>query len=302
MNQMHHVVAAKQLAEKALLKQLFELADSFAAGKNNNSLKGKVLATLFYEPSTRTRFSFEAAMLRLGGQVISSENAFEHSSAKKGETLQDSIRIVASYADCIILRHPETGAADKAAAVSSVPIINAGDGSGEHPSQALLDVYTIQKELGRLDNLNIVLVGDFLYGRTVHSLVQLLDIYDNIQLSLVAPLQLALPAKYKRGLKNRIVETTDFQSVLPEADVVYMTRVQKERFQTKGEYENLKAAYVFGEKELCLLKKEAIIMHPLPRVDEISQAVDADPRAAYFRQAQNGLYVRMALLHYLLSK
>ena len=301
MNQMHHVVAAKQLAEKALLKQLFELADSFAAGKNNNSLKGKVLATLFYEPSTRTRFSFEAAMLRLGGQVISSENAFEHSSAKKGETLQDSIRIVASYADCIILRHPETGAADKAAAVSSVPIINAGDGSGEHPSQALLDVYTIQKELGRLDNLNIVLVGDFLYGRTVHSLVQLLDIYDNIQLSLVAPLQLALPAKYKRGLKNRIVETTDFQSVLPEADVVYMTRVQKERFQTKGEYENLKAAYVFGEKELSLLKKEAIIMHPLPRVDEISQAVDADPRAAYFRQAQNGLYVRMALLQYLLA-
>lgn len=305
MKQIYHVVEAKQLADKELLKELFDLAEKFQEGSKEDSLQGKILATLFYEPSTRTRFSFESAMLRLGGQVITAADAAGSSSAKKGESLQDTIRIVNGYADGIVLRHPNNGAAFEAAEVSRVPLINAGDGSGEHPTQALLDVYTLQKEKGKVQGLCIALVGDLLYGRTVHSLIQLLALYRDIHIVLVSPAALRLPQEYKHYLEARNVsfeETENFHNALGKADAVYMTRLQKERFNSGVEYEQLKHSYILGEKELQLLKKNALIMHPLPRLDEIAPIVDSDPRAAYFRQARNGLFVRMALLQTLLIK
>lgn len=301
MKHVHHIINTDQLADKELLEKLFAVAEKFQSNPTQtDSLHGKILASLFYEPSTRTRFSFEAAMLRLGGQYLSMQNAAQDSSAKKGESLEDTIRTVCGYTDCIVLRHPENGAMQRAGNVSSVPIINAGNGSGEHPTQALLDAYTIYKELGKISDLHIAFVGDLKHGRTVHSLLTLLDMYDNMRFSLVSPEQLAMPAEYKNDLKNPIEEITDLQSILSNVDVVYMTRIQKERFESQQEYAQLKGSYVFGEEELSQLKKEAIIMHPLPRVDEIAQTVDKDPRAAYFRQVENGLYVRMALLEYLL--
>jgi aspartate carbamoyltransferase catalytic subunit len=302
MQKIHHITSAQNIASRELLEKLFQTAETLQNKQaRNDSLQGKILACLLYEPSTRTRFSFEAAMLRLGGQVLSSEDAGRYSSAKKGETLEDAIQIINGYADCIMLRHPEKGAAQRAAEVSDVPLINGGDGPGEHPTQALLDVYTLYKELGKIDGLNIAIVGDLKHGRTVHSLLMLLDVYKDMRLRLVSPKQLTLPAEYKQNLQNSIEETTNMQDMLSTADVVYMTRIQKERFEAKEEYENLKDSYIFGKEELALLKKNAVIMHPLPRVDEISKEVDKDPRSAYFRQAHNGLYVRMALLQHLLE-
>lgn len=297
MTQLHHFLSVRQIADQQLLKDLFAAAEKFQKEpEQNNSLHGKVLASLFYEPSTRTRFSFESAMLRLGGQYISMQNAVQDSSAKKGESLEDTIRVVCGYADCIVLRHPENGAAQRAAKVSSVPIINAGDGAGEHPTQALLDLYTMQKELGGVDNLTIALVGDCLHSRTIHSLVQLLTLYEGVTLYLVSPPQLRLPKEYLGNFR----EISDLKEVLPVADVVYMTRMQKERFSVKEEYERLKDSYAFGANELEQLKKTAIVMDPLPRVHTVSSDIDHDKRAAYFRQAHNGLFVRMALLEYLL--
>ena len=267
-------------------------------------LSGQVMAALFYEPSTRTRLSFEAAMMRLGGWTMGTDNAREFSSTAKGETLEDTIRIVSGYADVIVLRHNEEGAAKRAAGVSSVPIINAGDGPGQHPTQALLDLYTIRQELSRIDGIRIALVGDLANGRTVRSLTYLLSKFKDIEIWFVAPPQVAMREDLKEHLtEHRIpwVETEDLDAVLPEVDVVYQTRIQKERFADPKDYLALKGIYRIDNRSLGLMRKYAIVMHPLPRVDEIAPEVDADPRAAYFRQAHNGLQIRMALLNLLLS-
>lgn len=256
--------------------------------------RGKIMATLFYEPSTRTRLSFESAMLRLGGNVISTENAKDFSSAIKGETLEDTIRVVGEYADVIVLRHPESDAAEKASKVSRVPLINAGTGDGEHPSQALLDFYTIKAELGRTDNLRISLVGDLRYGRTIHSLIHLLRLYDGIEIQLVSPLDLTLPKELGNVLSGIKVETTsDFNDVAKFApNVVYMTRLQTERMSL----DNRVPPYILDKRQMEKLPKDCIVMHPLPRRIELPSEVDSDPRVACFRQARNGLFVRMGIL------
>jgi aspartate carbamoyltransferase catalytic subunit len=262
------------------------------------------MAALFYEPSTRTRLSFEAAMLRLGGQTMGTDNAREFSSAAKGETLEDSIRIVSGYADVIILRHNEEGAARRAAAVSPVPIINAGDGPGQHPTQGLLDLYTVRDELGRIDGVRVAMVGDLANGRTVRSLTYLLSKFKDIKVWFVAPPQVGMRDDLKAHLDEHNVpwtETQDLGSVLPEVDVVYMTRIQKERFTDQEAFNAVKGIYRIDKEAMSRMRKYAILMHPLPRVDEISPEVDADPRSAYFRQARNGLHVRMALLDRLLG-
>jgi aspartate carbamoyltransferase catalytic subunit len=243
-------------------------------------------------------------MIRLGGQGMGTDNAREFSSAAKGETLEDSIRIVSGYADVIVLRHNEQGAAKRAAAVSSVPVINAGDGPGQHPTQALLDIYTIKDELNRVDGIRIAMVGDLANGRTVRSLTYLLSKFKDMKIWFVAPPVVAMRDDLKAHLDEHHVpwvETQDLESVLPEVDVVYMTRIQKERFSDPAAYEAVKGVFRIDKSSLALMRKYSIVMHPLPRVDEIAQEVDDDPRAAYFRQARNGLHVRMALLDYLLT-
>ena len=243
-------------------------------------------------------------MLRLGGQTMGTDNAREFSSAAKGETLEDTIRIVSGYADVIVLRHNEEGAARRAAAVSTVPIINAGDGPGQHPTQALLDLYTIRAELGRIDGVRVAMVGDLANGRTARSLAYLLSKFKDIKVWFVAPPQVAMRDDLKSHLDEHHVpwvETQDLDSVLPEVDVVYMTRIQKERFADPDMYSAVKGIYRIDGDSLTRMRKYAVLMHPLPRVDEISPDVDDDPRAAYFRQARNGLHIRMALLDRLLS-
>ncbi|MBC7361671.1 MAG: aspartate carbamoyltransferase [Candidatus Aminicenantes bacterium] len=267
-------------------------------------LKGKILANLFYEPSTRTFASFMAAMQRLGGAVIPISEV-RYSSVAKGESLPDTVRTLACYADVIVIRHPEVGSAALAAQYAGKPVINAGDGVGEHPTQALLDVFTIREELGRLDNLTVTMLGDLKYGRTVHSLARLLTRFDNIKLHYVSPEVLRMPRDVidevaEKGLPQEEHLTLD--EVLPETDVLYVTRVQRERFDNLEEYEKVKDAYVITPKTLEKAKEKMIIMHPLPRVNEISMEVDKDPRAAYFRQMEYGLYVRMALLAMVLGK
>jgi len=263
------------------------------------------MATLFYEPSTRTRFSFETAMYRLGGSVISTENAAEFSSVAKSETLEDTVRILNGYADVLVLRHHEVGSAKRAASVSRIPVINAGDGAGQHPTQALLDLYTIHKEIGSIDGLRIAMVGDLAQGRTVRSLTYLLSKFQNIRIYFVAPPLLKMKEDILDHLRERQVwyaEETDLDKVLSEVDVVYQTRIQKERFGDRiADYEQCRGVYVISSESLRLMKATAIVMHPLPRLDEIAMEVDRDPRAAYFRQAQNGLYVRMALLSLVLK-
>jgi aspartate carbamoyltransferase catalytic subunit len=302
---LRHVVESQQFSRE-LLDDIFERADEMrddphrAAGR----LQGRIMAALFYEPSTRTRLSFESAMLRLGGRTMGTDNAKEFSSAAKGETLEDTIRIVAGYADAIVLRHPEEGAARRAAAVSDVPVINAGDGKGQHPTQALLDVYTIRDELGRLDGVRVAMVGDLANGRTVRSLAYLLSRYRDVRITFVAPPQVAMGADIKQHLDESGVvwqETAGLDEVLPEVDVVYQTRIQKERFEDPALYELVRGTYLIGRAEMERMRSDAILMHPLPRVDEISPAIDADPRAAYFRQARNGVQIRMALLDLVLS-
>ncbi len=267
-------------------------------------LKGKILANLFYEPSTRTFASFMAAMQRLGGAVIPISEV-RYSSVAKGESLPDTVRTLAAYADVIVIRHPEVGSAALAAQYAGKPVINAGDGVGEHPTQALLDVFTIKEELGRLDGLTVTMLGDLKYGRTVHSLARLLTRFDNIKLHYVSPDVLRMPREVieevaEKGLPQEEHETLD--EVLPETDVLYVTRVQRERFDNLEEYEKVKDAYVITPRTLEKAKERMIVMHPLPRVNEISMEVDNDPRAAYFRQMEYGLYVRMALLAMVLGK
>jgi aspartate carbamoyltransferase catalytic subunit len=286
---LQHIVAVSQFS-RSVLESIFQHADVMRTlPRSEERLRGRVLATLFYEPSTRTRLSFESAMHRLGGGVISTENAREFSSAIKGETVEDTIRIVSGYADAIVIRHHERGAAERAAAVSTVPILNAGDGPGEHPTQALLDLYTIRHELGRIDGLKIALVGDLKYGRTARSLALLLR--DPSTAPMGDDVRAALDAA---GVRYQ--DEPNLDTVLERVDVVYQTRIQKERFESVEDFEAAKGAYVIDRSSLGLMKQDAIVMHPLPRVDEIATEVDADPRAAYFRQAHNGVLIRMALL------
>lgn len=267
-------------------------------------LKGRVLAALFYEPSTRTSASFIAAMERLGGSVIPITQGVKFSSVSKGETLADTVRTLEQYADAIVLRHPEIGSAKLAADYASVPIINAGDGPGEHPTQALLDLFTIREELGQVNGLKIAMVGDLRYGRTVHSLTKLLLQYD-VSLRFVSPEILRLPL----NVMNRVIdagvnvrETHDVADVIENADVLYVTRVQKERFSDLTQYEEVKNHYVITPELMEKAKEKMVVMHPLPRVGEIHYAVDSDPRAAYFRQVKNGMFIRMALLAAVLGK
>jgi aspartate carbamoyltransferase len=266
-------------------------------------LKGKVLATLFFEPSTRTRMSFEAAMQRLGGRVISM-GSVESSSVAKGETLADTVRTVSQYADVIVIRHPRIGSAKEAADSAPIPVINAGDGAGQHPTQALLDIYTVYKELGSLKNLVVSMVGDLKNGRTVHALVELLSLYQ-ARLFFVSPGDLRMPEEITSKLKEkgvRIEETENLEKAASGSDLVYMTRIQKERFTDLKEYERVKGSYVIDGEFLERLKKKITILHPLPRVDEITPEVDTYPGAAYFRQVRNGVFVRMALLAMIFGK
>jgi aspartate carbamoyltransferase catalytic subunit len=299
---LHHVLEAQQF-DLLTLAELFEVTrrmEDVVRGGGVLDYQKRVMATLFYEPSTRTRFSFETAMHRLGGRVVSTENAAEFSSVAKGETLEDTIRILNGYSDVIVLRHYDVGASQRAAAVSRVPVINAGDGVGQHPTQALLDLYTILKEIGRIDGLKIAMVGDLAQGRTVRSLAYLLSKYRDVKIYFVAPPLLKMKEDILAHLREHNVwfaEEAELAKVLPEVDVVYQTRVQKERFGDRlADYERCRGVYIINQAALRLMKPHAIVMHPLPRLDEISMEVDQDPRAAYFRQAQNGLYVRMALL------
>ena len=289
------------------LEIIFEVAHEMAEMVHRvgtfDLLKGKVLTNLFYEPSTRTSSSFVAAIERLGGSVIQINNV-TFSSVSKGESLADTVRTMESYTDAIVLRHPEMGSADLAARATRKPVINAGDGAGEHPTQALLDAYTIREELGEIDGLTVTMLGDLRNGRTVHSLAKLLTNYD-VRLNYVSPEVLRMP----EGLVAEVgaagiaqTETTDLDKVIGETDVLYVTRVQKERFEDEAEYEQVKDSYVITPETMAGAKEAMALMHPLPRVGEISPDVDDDPRAAYFRQMEYGMYVRMALLALVLGK
>lgn len=264
--------------------------------RGSTTLSGKILGSLFYEPSTRTKLSFEASIYKLGGSVIGFGSE-EISSAKKGENLSDTIRVVENYADVIVIRHPYEGAAKMAAEFATVPVINAGSGGKEHPTQAMLDLYTIINEKGSIDGLNIGLLGDLRYGRTVHSLAYALSLYD-VKLFLISPPQLRMRQEVLDDVKDKIEyrEVEDIDGVLPDLDVLYVTRIQKERFADLYEYEKVKGAYRVTLGTLKDAKEDLIVMHPLPRVDEIAPEVDDTPHAKYFDQARNGLFVRMALL------
>lgn len=294
---MKHIIESQQFDRK-FIESIFSLANKLEKN-TDKSLRGKIMASLFYEPSTRTRFSFEAAMLRLGGSVITTENAKEFSSAAKGETLEDSIRVINNYVDVIVLRHHEKGASQRAALVSSIPVINAGDGVGQHPTQALLDLYTIKRELNKIDGVQIALVGDLKHGRTIRSLSYLLGKYKNIHIYFVSPFELRVGTDIKEYLNKHKIpysETEDLETVISKVDVLYQTRIQKERFKSESEYNKFKGCYQLSLKSVSEMKKKSIIMHPLPRIDEILTEVDASPKAVYFKQAKYGLLIRMALL------
>jgi aspartate carbamoyltransferase catalytic subunit len=305
---LQHVVESQQF-DRNLLELVFTTADMMKADlqgerKLAKFLDGKIMASLFYEPSTRTRFSFESAMRRLGGEVITTENAREFSSASKGESLADSTRIINGYADVIVMRHNEAGSAVRAAEISRIPIINAGDGAGQHPTQALLDVYTIADSFPGMNGLKIALVGDLRYGRTVRSLSYLLTKYDDMELIFVAPQVCKMELDIKKYLDKYQVpwhEEENLAAVVSEVDCIYMTRVQKERFHSAEDYQTAASKYILTPELVDRMKSDSIIMHPLPRVDEIPPEVDSTPQARYFEQAQNGLYIRMALLYLLLN-
>ena len=277
---------------------ILEIAAAFEplAEKGSDMLKGKVLAELFFEPSTRTRLSFETAMYKIGGNVIGFAEPGV-SSVKKGETLADTVRVVENYSDVIVMRHPLEGAARFAAEYAHVPVINGGSGAEEHPTQALLDLYTILKAKGRIDGLNIALMGDLRYGRTVHSLAYALSLYD-VKLNMVSPELLRMRTEVLEDIKTRIdvTEHRDVEDILPELDVLYVTRIQKERFPDLGEYEKVRGTYKVDLDLLRNAKDDLVVLHPLPRVDEIAVEVDSTPFAKYFEQTRNGVIVRMALL------
>ena len=264
---------------------------------------GKILGTLFFEPSTRTRLSFESAMIRLGGSVVGFSDA-NVSSSTKGESLQDTVRTVSQYADIIAMRHPQEGAAKLASLTADCPIINAGDGGHQHPTQTLTDVLTISQYKGTLENHTIGLVGDLKYGRTVHSLLKVMNLFDNNNFILIAPEELKLPTYVKEDVfkeKHNYIETTNLDEAMDKVDILYMTRIQKERFFSMSQYTRLKDSYILDKSKLKKAREDMIIMHPLPRVNEISTDVDKDPRAVYFNQVKYGMYVRMALIIKLLE-
>jgi len=303
-----HLLSTKDLSKDYIEKIMATAAEmeGYALKKKQvdaqGAMKGKILAALFYEPSTRTRLSFETAMLRLGGQVISVADA-QSSSLVKGESLEDTAKIVSQYADIIAVRHPEVGSAKKMADSASVPVINAGDGAGDHPTQALLDLYTIIKEKGQVDELTVTLSGDLKNSRTANSLIYLLANYD-VKFKFLAPEELKMKDEVKKFLKDKglsFEETSDVEEGLSGTDVLYATRVQRERFKDAGEYEKLKDSFIFNRALLEKHNPKMLILHALPRVNEISKDVDDMPGAAYFRQASNGVSVRMALISLLLA-
>lgn len=308
MKKLTHIIESQQFERNWLEKEFFPLAkemEKIVKEGSSNLLSGKRMITLFYEPSTRTRASFEMAIDRLGGKVVfSTENARQFSSVAKGETLEDTIRILNGYRpDVIVLRYDEEGGAKRAAEISRTPIINAGDGTGQHPTQALLDIYTIQKEIGRIAGTAIAMVGDLARGRTVRSLVYLYAKFPKVKIYFVAPEVTQTRNDIKDYLKKHNIwftEESDLRNIASLVDVIYQTRTQKERGTFPENDKKTKEFCIVNQEVLNLMKKDAIIMHPLPRVDEISPEVDSDPRAAYFRQAENGLYTRMALLKIIL--
>jgi len=301
-----HILSVRQF-DREKLQYIYRVADEMRAlvkrfGKAN-LLEGKILANLFYDPSTRTSSSFQAAMLRLGGRTISI-NEVHYSSVTKGESLPDTVRTLESYCDLTVLRHPQKGSAALAAKYARKPLINAGDGTGEHPTQALLDIYTVEDDLQRLDGLKVAMMGDLRYGRTVHSLIRLLCLYDT-EFTFVSPGALSVPTEILDELDasgHSYQQLREVDEVIGQIDVLYVTRVQKERFEDPEQYEQLKDCYVVDPELLSRAKQDMIVMHPLPRVYELSMEVDDDPRAAYFRQMENGMYIRMALLAAVLGK
>ncbi|MFW5774581.1 MAG: aspartate carbamoyltransferase, partial [Tangfeifania sp.] len=277
--------------------EIMKLAGEFEKNPNQDLLKGKVVASLFFEPSTRTRLSFETAISRLGGKIVGFADP-QSSSSTKGETLHDTIKMVSNYADLIVMRHPLEGAARYAAEISEVPVINAGDGANQHPTQTLLDMYSILKTQGSFDNLNIFMVGDLKYGRTVHSLLMAMSQFENPIFNFIAPVELQMPDEYKIYLREngiRYFEHREFTDIISEADIIYMTRVQKERFSDPMEYEQVKNVYILRNEMLAQTKPNLKILHPLPRVNEIHTDVDKNEKAYYFTQALNGMYTREAI-------
>ncbi len=297
---MEHLIDILQLSPQEIMELVTTASDIIDnPAKYAHKCDGRILATLFFEPSTRTRLSFESAMLSLGGQVLGFSSA-NSSSAAKGESVADTIRTVSCYSDIIAMRHPKEGAPLVAARRSLVPIINAGDGGHNHPTQTLTDLMTIHKEKGRFDGLTVGLCGDLKFGRTVHSLVAAMSRYENVRFVLISPEELKLPRYVKEQYikKNNIpyTQSTSLEEVMPALDILYMTRVQRERFFNEEDYLRLKDSYILTPEKLNTAKKDLCILHPLPRVNEISVAVDDDPRACYFKQVQNGKYIRMALI------
>lgn len=288
------------------LEKLMDLANDIEANpqKYAHACEGKKLATLFYEPSTRTRLSHEAAMLNLGGSVLGFSSA-DSSSASKGESVADTIRVISCYADICAMRHPKEGAALVAGTHSRIPVINAGDGGHQHPTQTLTDLLTIRSLKGRLDNMTIGLCGDLKFGRTVHSLIHALVRYPGIKFILISPEELRVPGYIRKDVLDRLnieyKEVVRLEDALPELDLLYMTRVQKERFFNEEDYVRMKDFYILDSKKMELAKEDMYVLHPLPRVNEISVEIDKDPRAAYFKQAQYGVYIRMALILTLLN-
>ncbi len=283
--------------------RILELAGDFEKNPNQRLLEGKVAASLFFEPSTRTRLSFETAINRLGGRIIGFSDAGS-SSVSKGETLHDTIRMVSNYVDLIVMRHPLEGSARYAAEVADVPVINAGDGANQHPTQTLLDMYSILKTQRTLDNINIFMIGDLKYGRTVHSLLMALSEFENPIFNFIAPEELAMPEEYKLFLKEkgiRYFEHTEINDNINHADIIYMTRVQKERFMDPIEYEKVKNVYILRNNMLDNTKPNVRILHPLPRINEIHTDVDANQKAYYFEQARNGVFVRQAIISHILN-
>ena len=302
---MRHLIDPLDFSKEEVLN-LLDLADDIASDRfrYGEVCRGKKLATLFYEPSTRTRLSFEAAMLNLGGSVLGFSSA-DSSSASKGESVADTIRVISGYADICAMRHPKEGAPLVASRFSRIPVINAGDGGHQHPTQTLTDLMTIRRRCGRLDNLTIGLCGDLKFGRTVHSLIKSLARFEGIRFIMISPEELKIPDYIReevlraRGIPFEEVET--MEEVMPRLDILYMTRVQRERFFNEEDYIRLKDTYILDEEKLRLASPNLSVLHPLPRVNEIAGEVDDDPRAAYFKQAQNGVYVRMALIMKLLE-
>ncbi len=301
---MRHLIDPTDLSVKEI-DEIIALAEDIIANRAKYSevLKGKKLATLFYEPSTRTRLSFTSAMLELGGTVIGFSDAAS-SSVSKGETVADTVRVIRCFADIIAMRHFKEGAPLVASQYAGIPIINAGDGSHSHPTQTMTDLLTIHREKGRLNNLTIGYCGDLKYGRTVHSLIKALMRYEGVKMVLISPEELRLPPYMLEEMREAGVEYREaatIEEVMPELDILYMTRVQKERFDDEAEYERVKDSFILDEEKMRLGKKDMIVLHPLPRVNEITRGVDNDPRAAYFRQVENGKFVRMALIYTLLK-